>query len=162
AELEADGLITSQVGRGTFVAALPAAHTRPSSVRAESGAGLGAASAGPSPASPSLMNWGTILLPVQRDRWVSGLLQSASPRDVSSFAHGRPESSLSPTDDCRRSVDRVLRKEGQGILQLGATSGYAPLLEYLCSNMAREGVNVKTDEVLITNGCQQSLDLIRR
>src|SRR5262249_41003078 len=82
AELEADGLITSQVGRGTFVAALPAAHTRPSSVRAESGASLGAASAGPSPASPSLMNWGAILLPVQRDRWLSGLLHSASARDV--------------------------------------------------------------------------------
>src|SRR5262249_19170965 len=52
AELEADGLITSQVGRGTFVAALPAAHTRPASVRAGSGASLAGVSAGLSPMNP--------------------------------------------------------------------------------------------------------------
>src|SRR5262249_26223076 len=129
AELEADGLINSQVGRGTFVASsLPALQTKPGSVRA-----AGAERVGPSSVGPSLMNWSAILLPVQRDRWLSGLLHSASERDVISFAHGLPESSLFPTEDFRRSVDRVLRREGQALLQLGATSGYAPLLEYLCS-----------------------------
>jgi len=175
AELEADGLISSQVGRGTFVSALPApsattimagAFVRGISRRSEAapstGASLVAAASSSTPVKPSPMNWSAILLPVQRDRWLSGLLHSSSERDVISFAHGLPESSLFPTDDFRRSVDRVLRREGQALLQLGATSGYAPLLEFLCSNMARDGINVRPDEVLITNGCQQSLDLIRR
>src|SRR5262249_28349277 len=65
-------------------------------------------------------------------------------------------------EDFRRSVDRVLRREGHTLLQLGLSSGYAPLQEYIASQMAVAGVNARPEELLITNGCQQSLDLIRR
>ena len=102
------------------------------------------------------------MLPIQRDRWLNALLQTEHGREVISFAHGLPEASLFPLDEFRRSVDRVLRREGRVLLQLGSSSGYRPLQEYLCSQMALDGVNINPDELLITNGCQQSLDLIRR
>ena len=148
AELEADGLINSQVGRGTFVSAIPAA-TKVASKQQQ-------------PVGPSPMSWSGVLLPVQRDRWLNALLQAEHGREVISFAHGLPEASLFPLDEFRRSVDRVLRREGRVLLQLGSSSGYRPLQEYLCSQMALDGVNINPDELLITNGCQQSLDLIRR
>ncbi|HTG17611.1 MAG TPA: PLP-dependent aminotransferase family protein [Blastocatellia bacterium] len=148
AELEADGLINSQVGRGTFVSAIPAS-TKVASKQQQ-------------PVGPSPMSWSGVLLPVQRDRWLNALLQAEHGREVISFAHGLPEASLFPLDEFRRSVDRVLRREGRVLLQLGSSSGYRPLQEYLCSQMALDGVNINPDELLITNGCQQSLDLIRR
>jgi 2-aminoadipate transaminase len=152
ADLEADGLINSHVGRGTFVSGVPSwkpRNNQPSGVSQSS-------------APASTMSWSALLLPSQRDRWLSALLHSETGRSMISFAHGLPESSLFPIDDFRRCVDRVLRREGRILLQLGTTSGYAPLLEYLCSQMALDGIKIGPEELLITNGCQQSLDLIRR
>jgi DNA-binding transcriptional MocR family regulator len=147
ADLEADGLIKSHVGRGTFVAAVPAPAR---------------ATATPERAEPSPMLWNALLVGSQRDEWLGGLLQSKQPRDSISLAYGLPHAELFPLDDFRRCVDRVLRKEGRVLLQLGATGGYPPLQQYLASQMALQGVAVNPDEILITNGCQQSLDLIRR
>jgi len=147
ADLEADGLITSQVGRGTFISAIP--QSSPDRAKQES-------------IEPSPMNWSATLLPSQRDRWLSGLLHTERGKKMISFAHGLPEASLFPLDDFRKSVDRVLRREGRTLLQLGTSSGYRPLQEYLCSQMALDGIHITPDELLITNGCQQSLDLIRR
>jgi DNA-binding transcriptional MocR family regulator len=148
ADLEADGLISSQVGRGTFVAAVPGpSRQTPKPLLAP---------------VPSPMTWSAVLLPSQRDRWLNALLHPEHDKGLISFAHGLPEASLFPLEDFRRCVDRVLRKEGRLLLQLGTTSGYPPLQEYLCSQMALSGINVGPSELLITNGCQQSLDLIRR
>jgi 2-aminoadipate transaminase len=79
-----------------------------------------------------------------------------------SFAHALPPPDLFPLDEFRRSVERVLRKEGRQLLSLGAASGYEPLRRYLAGQMALSGIQAQPDEVLITNGCQQSLDLIQR
>lgn len=147
AELEADGLISSHIGRGTFVSS-----------------GLDAAEAARQrrtrQASP--MIWSSLLSEQARDTWHDGLLYHEHREDVISLAYGLPSSDLFPVEDFRRSVDRVLRREGRSVLQLGATAGYAPLREYIASQMAMSGIAVAPEEVLITNGCQQSLDLIRR
>jgi GntR family transcriptional regulator/MocR family aminotransferase len=146
ADLQADGLIDSQVGRGTFISGVPVSKPAPPSPQQQ----------------PTPMSWGAALLPTQRDRWLSALLHPEHRKEVISFAHGLPEASLFPLDEFRRSVDRVLRREGRVLLQLGNSSGYQPLQEYICSQMALDGVTIKPDQLLITNGCQQSLDLIRR
>lgn len=146
-DLEADGLIKSEVGRGTFVAAIPA---------------RGKADNHRERAEPSPMLWNGLLVSTQRDVWLGGLLHATQRKDTISLAHGLPQADLFPLDDFRRSVDRVLRRAGRELLQLGTSSGYAPLQEYLVSQMALSGISLNHDEILITNGCQQSLDLIRR
>ena len=148
AELTAEGLISSHVGRGTFVTARPEA----------AGAGREAA-----PASP--MPWTALLADQPMDRWLSGMLdarQAREGRETISFAYGLPHADLFPLDDFRHAVDRVLRREGRALLGQGMSGGYAPLQQYLASQMALAGIAVKPDEILITNGCQQSLDLVRQ
>jgi len=146
-ELEADGLIRSHVGRGTFISAVPAAS--PSTVKKER-------------VQLSPMLWNALLADQKRDSWLNAMMHSIRSKDTISLAYGLPQADLFPLEDFRRCVDRVLRREGRELLQLGMSSGYEPLQEYLASQMALSGITVKPDEVLITNGCQQSLDLIRR
>lgn len=147
AELTADGLICSHVGRGTFISAVPAAKNNAVSKER---------------AQPSPMPWNALLADQRMDSWLSGLLDAQPKKDAISLAYGLPQAELFPLDDFRRCVDRVLRKEGRSLLQLGLSSGHAPLQQYIASQMALSGITVKPDEVLITNGCQQSLDLIHQ
>jgi 2-aminoadipate transaminase len=144
-ELMADGLLSSRVGRGTFVAAVPAGRTAATAVERSS-------------ASP--MPWAALLTEDRRDPWMNSL--AAPQPGAISFAHALPPPDLFPLDEFRRSVERVLRKEGRQLLSLGAASGYEPLRRYLAGQMALSGIQAQPDEVLITNGCQQSLDLIQR
>ncbi len=145
AELAADGLITSRVGSGTYISRVPAPAT---GIREH--------------APPSPMSWESLLSVQSRDNWLQEMSSYDAGRDVIPLALALPSSDLFPLDDFRRCVDRVLRRQGRVLLQLGATSGYAPLQEYIASQLALSGVKVSPDEVLITNGCQQSLDLIRQ
>lgn len=144
-ELAADGLITSRVGSGTFVSGLPV--VRPSGAEVER-------------RRPSPMPWSALLADQQRDEWMSGMTEA--PQDTISLAYALPASDLFPLDDFRRSVVRVLRAEARSLLQLGSCHGYPFLHQYLVPHMARLGVVVEPHEILITDGCQQSLDLIRQ
>ena len=108
------------------------------------------------------MLWSALLADQRSDTWLNGMLLSKQSKDGISLAHGLPHADLFPLEDFRRCVDRVLRREGRVLLQLGLSSGYPPLQEYIASQMAISGAAVKPEEVMITNGCQQSLDLIRR
>lgn len=146
AELAADGLITSRVGSGSYVSRVPApAHALPMREH-----------------TPSPMPWDSLLAVQSRDNWLQEMGGFDGRRDVISLALALPSADLFPLDDFRRCVDRVLRRQGRVLLQLGTTSGYGPLQEYIASQLALSGARVSPDEVLITNGCQQSLDLIRQ
>lgn len=147
AELAAEGLITSRVGSGTYISqVLEKPHT---SRDREEGA-----------ASP--MSWESLLSVQSRDNWLEEMSSFDGRRDLISLALALPSADLFPLDEFRRCVDLVLRRQGRVLLQLGTTSGYAPLQEYIAAQLALSGVRVSPDEVLITNGCQQSLDLIRQ
>jgi len=145
AELAADGLIASRVGSGTYVTRIPAPATRTNEH-----------------VPPSPMSWESLLSVQVRDNWLHEIGSHDGRGDVTPLALALPSADLFPLDDFRRCVDHVLRKHGRVLLQLGTTSGYPPLQEYIASQLALSGVQVSADEVLITNGCQQSLDLIRQ
>ncbi len=147
AELAAEGLITSRVGSGTYISRVPAPAPA-SRIREE--------------AAPSPMSWESLLSVQSRDNWLQEMSSFDVRREVIPLALALPSADLFPLDDFRRCVDLVLRREGRVLLQLGTTSGYAPLQEYIAAQLALSGVRVSPDEVLITNGCQQSLDLIRQ
>ena len=83
-------------------------------------------------------------------------------RDLISFAGGYPDHSTFAWDDYRSITADVLSGSDGTVLQYGPTRGYRPLLESLSGVMKQRGVNVTTDELLITTGSQQGLDLVGR
>lgn len=83
--------------------------------------------------------------------------------DSISFASSRPSQDLFPLEDFRTCGQQVLSSpEVNQILQLGSPYGYPPLRRFLMEQARLNGVARKDDEIMITNGCQQALDLIER
>ena len=79
-----------------------------------------------------------------------------------SLGAGSPAPELFPVEDFRRAANEVLDKEPVGALQYGITEGYEPLREWIAQHMASKGFSVSADEVLITTGSQQAMDLLVR
>ncbi|MFN2165876.1 MAG: PLP-dependent aminotransferase family protein [Anaerolineae bacterium] len=88
------------------------------------------------------------------------LLKFTEEPDVISFAGGLPAPEVFPVDRFREATDRVLREHGPQALQYGATEGYLPLRRLIVDLMARYGIYAQEDNVLVTSGSQQALDLI--
>ncbi len=88
------------------------------------------------------------------------LLKLTQRPEVISFAGGLPAPELFPIERFQQACQRVLVEKGACALQYGTTEGYAPLREMIAQNMARYGVVAAADNVLITSGSQQALDLI--
>lgn len=60
-----------------------------------------------------------------------------------------------------REASQILSRDGKDVLQYGATNGYDPLKEYISKWMApRMGRETKLDEMLITTGSQEGMDLL--
>ncbi len=80
-----------------------------------------------------------------------------------SFAASRPSEDLFPLADFRASAEAVLGGPELGnLLQLGSSGGHEPLRRYLLESAREEGLARPGDDILITNGCQQALDLLCR
>jgi 2-aminoadipate transaminase len=133
--LEEEGLISGHVGRGSFVSG-PEVHA--------GGGGVA---------------WDQML-----SRWelTTPVTGPASP-DAISFATSRPSEEIFPLDEFRAACEEVLHQDNLGaILQLGSPAGYAPLRHYLLAEARRMGMARPGDDIVITNGCQQALDLAGR
>lgn len=90
------------------------------------------------------------------------LLKLTEKPDVISFAGGLPAAELFPIREFREACEYVLTTNGGKALQYGATEGYTPLREYLSEKMQKYGVPAEVENIIITNGSQQALDLIGR
>jgi 2-aminoadipate transaminase len=88
------------------------------------------------------------------------LLKLTADPEIISFAGGLPAPEVFPLAEIQAAADRVLQEHGRAALQYGATEGYLPLRELLVRHMARYGIEVTPENVLITSGAQQALDLI--
>lgn len=88
------------------------------------------------------------------------LLKLTQDPEIISFAGGLPAPEVFPVEAFQVAMERVLRSEGPCALQYSATEGYQPLREWIVSYMARYGIEAKTENILITSGSQQALDLI--
>jgi 2-aminoadipate transaminase len=91
---------------------------------------------------------------------VRELLKLLQVPDMISFAGGFPSPDTFPTEIVRKIVDDVLSKDGSHALQYGITEGYPPLREAVASRMNKKGMKVSKDNVLITSGSQQVIDLM--
>lgn len=88
------------------------------------------------------------------------MLKVTEQPDIISFAGGLPASELFPVEEVRAAAGRVLAEIGPQAMQYGATEGILPLREKIAVEMNRRGVACTADDVLITTGSQQSLDLL--
>jgi len=132
AVLEQAGILEGHVGRGSFIAKV--AH----------------------PVAMERVDWESLLPP----------LESATPRGskiVVSFASSRPAQGAFPLEAFRRLTKEVIESaEAAQILQLGSPHGYGPLRRYLLNKASADNVARASDDLIITNGCQQALDLLAR
>ena len=78
---------------------------------------------------------------------------------VRSMAGGLPSADTFPVQAIRVACDKVLRDAPREALQYAASEGYAPLREWVAQHLVVQGLAVNPDQVLITTGSQQGLDL---
>lgn len=88
------------------------------------------------------------------------ILKVTEQEDVISFAGGLPAPELFPIDEINEINQIVLREAGTKALQYTTTEGYAPLREWIAKRMnERLATSFDKDNILITHGSQQGLDL---
>lgn len=90
------------------------------------------------------------------------LLKILDQPGVVSFAGGIPDPALFPTEAVQKACAEILADPAQGpqSLQYSVSEGYKPLREWLVGHMARLGVPCDIDNIVITGGSQQGLDLL--
>jgi len=82
--------------------------------------------------------------------------------DIISFAGGLPDPQTFPVKDLEDISCQLLRDKGAVALQYGLTEGEAPLREEIARWMSREKATIKPENILITSGSQQGLDIVSR
>jgi len=93
---------------------------------------------------------------------VRALFAVASRPEVVSLAGGMPFVAALPFDKVRSSVDSVLATQGAVALQYGSGQGLPSLREKIRHVMAEEGIRAGVDDIVVTTGSQQGLDLVAK
>jgi 2-aminoadipate transaminase len=88
------------------------------------------------------------------------LLKITQRPEIISFAGGLPAPDVFPIERFREATRKVLETNARVALQYGATEGYQPLREMIARHTSRYAIKAKPENVLITAGSQQALDLI--
>lgn len=147
AELEAEGLIQGHVGRGTFISAPSVKQFTPPPRTNGNGNGHGA------------LRWEALFADERGDEGLSRLMPVV-PAGTIALTKASPSGESFPVEDFRRCCNAVLRDEARRILEIGSTDGYQPLRQELIEMFRADGLNVRNEQLLITDGCQQGIDLI--
>jgi GntR family transcriptional regulator/MocR family aminotransferase len=145
-ELEAEGLIFSKLGSGTYV--LP-----------------------PDPLIPLPKNgvdapwplWQQSLqaqVKTNKSRLTNRAQMATGRLPVISFASGVGDANLFPAEDFRKVLQTVMRRDGIAALDYGERNGQAPLRECIAHILASQGVQTRPENILITAGSQQALSLV--
>jgi len=88
------------------------------------------------------------------------LLKLTEQPDIISFGGGMPAPDVFPLEEFREACERVLKDSGPQALQYGPTEGYLPLREMIARHSKRYGIEITPENILITSGSQQALDLL--
>ncbi|HHH84093.1 MAG TPA: PLP-dependent aminotransferase family protein [Thermoplasmatales archaeon] len=90
------------------------------------------------------------------------LLEVSQQPGVISFGGGLPNTGAFPVGDIKKIVNDVLDEEGDIALQYGTTPGRKKLIEEIISMARKDDIKADIDNVIITVGSQQALDLLGR
>lgn len=97
-----------------------------------------------------------------RSSAVRELLKVTEQPEFISFGGGMPAPEVFPVKEIAEACQRVLGRQGAQALQYAPTEGYRPLREFIAQQMREDGVPATVDNVLVTTGSQQALDLLGR
>ncbi len=145
-ELVASGYLVSVVGRGTFVATRSSTRVMPAPQLGE-------------------LPWQSLLSRAARAEPLARLnryRRDAFPRGAIDLVSMQPPPELIPHAEFRRCTDHVLRTLGARALGYSPREGVGRLREQIACELARSGVPAHADDVLITTGSQQALDVLAR
>ena len=93
--------------------------------------------------------------------FVRGILKAASDPSVISFAGGLPNPISFPQEALLQSMERIVKAYGSSVFQYSITAGLPELRQYIADRYNRIfGLNLTIDNIIITTGSQQALDLI--
>ena len=93
---------------------------------------------------------------------IRSLFAVASRPEIVSLAGGMPNLSALPMEMMASVVGKLISDNGAEALQYGSGQGHPRLREQICEMMALEGIRAHPDDVIVTTGSQQALDLISR
>ncbi len=113
-----------------------------------------------------LVDWQTIASPASDTIWQTYRRLDPPGRESTpaliNFASMNMDSRLFPLESFRACLDRAVKNHGDTLLGYGARAGFRPLREYIARRLQSHGISVTADEILITNGSQQGIDLVFR
>ena len=140
AELRAEGFLSAHAGRGTFIAG------------DNNGNGVAPAPT-PSPANATEA-------PTTPDRSIREMMRMARKPGIISFAQGSPPGDFFPVGHLRDAINTVLDRDGSRALGYEIAEGYGPLRSSVRDYVSALGIRCSADQVLITGGAQQAIDLV--
>jgi len=88
------------------------------------------------------------------------MLKISSKPGVINFAGGLPAPELFPIEQIKEICTKVLEEKGDKALQYSLSMGHPPLRKFLAERLSKKGIELTEDNILITSGSQQGLDLV--
>ena len=92
--------------------------------------------------------------------FIREILKITQQPEIISFAGGLPSPLTFPVDTMKAAFDKVLSENGKVALQYGPTDGYLPLRQWIADSLSTDGAKIVPEQVLMTSGSQQALDLL--
>ena len=93
---------------------------------------------------------------------VREILKVTEKPEIISFAGGLPAPEFFPKAQMAEAFFRAISEDGEKALQYSTTEGHAPLREWIATRMQAKGIRAVADNILITSGSQQGLDLLAK
>lgn len=150
-QLEADGFIVTNVGSGTFVRVR---STRPM---------LEGAAPRESMEDSARRIWGPLFINPRPSTRSLPAMAYANGSGGASFVSAAPPADVFPVEEFRQCTNYILKQRGAEVYRVGASaSGLASLKEYLIGWLAQDNIVATERTLVITTGCQQTLDLTRK
>jgi DNA-binding transcriptional MocR family regulator len=144
AELRAEGFLSAHAGRGTFIA------------------GETASTNGNGNGSSAYPGYQTTLAetPTSPDRSIREMMRMARKPGLINFAQGAPPSDFFPIQHLRDAVNTVLDRDGAKAMIYEIEEGFTPLRIAVRDYVSALGIRCTADQVLITGGTQQGIDMV--
>ena len=93
--------------------------------------------------------------------FIREILKVSLDAEIISFAGGLPNREFFPVAEIRAASNKVFDRCGRDMLQYSTTEGLLPLRRYIADRyLEKKGLKVDAEDILITNGSQQGLDLL--
>lgn len=140
-----DGVLLAHVGQGTFVASRAAAR-----------------GAEPQPAAPRVFAWEGLYSRAARQPLPPGLVAPVGMKIRFDFRGGRVDDGAVPHTELRRAIGRAMKRDLPGVVNFSDPLGDPRLREQIARSLLSRGIECHADDVLVTAGAQQAIDLVAR